>query len=249
MNQQENVAPNRDVQVHYRSDYKAYPFDINSVSLSFELDPDATIVSSILDIKRKADAENNEPLCLDGVDLELLTIEINGKGLTEDEYRFVEDGLEIHNVPDAFELKTRVKISPETNTSLEGLYLSSGKYCTQCEAEGFRKITFYPDRPDVMSQFTVRIEASKSDFPHLLSNGNRVDYGKLEKGKHFAVWEDPFKKPSYLFALCAGDYDLLTDSFQTMSGREVRLEIYVDKGKLDQCHHAMASLKKAMKVG
>ncbi|AOE49724.1 Aminopeptidase N [Kangiella sediminilitoris] len=247
MNQQENVAPNRDVQVHYRSDYKAYPFDINSVSLSFELDPDATIVSSILDIKRKADAENNEPLCLDGVDLELLTIEINGKGLTEDEYRFVEDGLEIHNVPDAFELKTRVKISPETNTSLEGLYLSSGKYCTQCEAEGFRKITFYPDRPDVMSQFTVRIEASKSDFPHLLSNGNRVDYGKLEKGKHFAVWEDPFKKPSYLFALCAGDYDLLTDSFQTMSGREVRLEIYVDKGKLDQCHHAMASLKKAMK--
>lgn len=240
-------ATQQDVQVHYRSDYKAYPFDIENVYLSFDLKPDATVVESELDILRKSGSAADEPLRLDGVDLELLSIAIDGQALDESQYRLIEDGLEVLAVPDSSRLSIKVKISPETNTSLEGLYLSSGKYCTQCEAEGFRKITYYPDRPDVMSKFTVRIEVDAEEFPHLLSNGNRIDYGALESGKHFAVWEDPFKKPSYLFALCAGDYDLLTDSFQTMTGREVRLEIYVDKGKLEQCHHAMASLKKAMK--
>ncbi|GAA4355444.1 aminopeptidase N [Kangiella marina] len=240
-------APQQEVQIHYRSDYRPYPYDIERVHLAFDLAPNATVVDTTLTIQRKTDADDEEPLRLDGVDLELMSIAIDGRVLDESEYRLIEDGLEVLNPPQSFELSTKVKISPDTNTSLEGLYLSSGKYCTQCEAEGFRKITFYPDRPDVMSTFTVRIEADAKEFPHLLSNGNRIEHGDLEGGKHFAVWEDPFKKPSYLFALCAGDYDLLTSSFSTMTGREVRLEIYVDKGKLDQCHHAMESLKKAMK--
>ena len=240
-------APQQEVQVHYRRDYKPYPYDIESVYLAFDLAPNATVVDTTLTIQRKADVASNEPLRLDGVDLELLSIAIDGEELGQEGYRSFDDGLEVLNPPKRFTLTTKVKISPDTNTSLEGLYLSSGKYCTQCEAEGFRKITFYPDRPDVMSTFTVRIEADAEQFPHLLSNGNRIEHGDLETGKHFAVWEDPFKKPSYLFALCAGDYDLLTSSFTTMTGREVRLEIYVDKGKLDQCHHAMESLKKAMK--
>ena len=240
-------APQQEVQVHYRSDYTPYPYDIESVYLAFDLAPNATVVDTTLTIQRKADVASNEPLRLDGVDLELLSIAIDGEELGQEDYRLFDDGLELLNPPESFTLSTKVKISPETNTSLEGLYLSSGKYCTQCEAEGFRKITFYPDRPDVMSTFTVRIEADAKQFPHLLSNGNRIEHGDLETGKHFSVWEDPFKKPSYLFALCAGDYDLLTSNFTTMTGREVRLEIYVDQGKLDQCHHAMESLKKAMK--
>lgn len=240
-------APQQEVQIHYRSDYRPYPYDIESVYLAFDLQPEATIVDTVLTIQRKADTDGEEPLRLDGVDLELLSIAIDDEILPQKQYRLIDDGLEVLNPPARFTLTTKVKISPDTNTSLEGLYLSSGKYCTQCEAEGFRKITYYPDRPDVMSTFTVRIEADAKEFPHLLSNGNRIEHGDLEDGKHFAVWEDPFKKPSYLFALCAGDYDLLTSSFTTMTGREVRLEIYVDKGKLDQCHHAMESLKKAMK--
>lgn len=240
-------AQQQEVQVHYRSDYKPYPYDIKDVYLAFDLAPNATIVETTLTVQRKADVSSEEPLCLDGVDLELLSIAIDDKELDESQYQLVEGGLEVLNAPESFALKTKVKISPDTNTSLEGLYLSSGKYCTQCEAQGFRKITFYPDRPDVMSIFKVRIEAEADQFPHLLSNGNRIEHGNLEGGRHFAVWEDPFKKPSYLFALCAGDYDLLTSSFTTMTGREVHLEIYVDKGKLDQCHHAMESLKKAMK--
>ncbi|PXF62653.1 aminopeptidase N [Kangiella spongicola] len=241
------TAPQQEVQVHYRSDYKPYPYDIKDVYLAFDLAPNATIVETTLTVQRKADISGEEPLCLDGVDLELLSIAIDDRELDESQYQLVDGGLEVLNVPESFTLKTKVKISPDTNTSLEGLYLSSGKYCTQCEAQGFSKITFYPDRPDVMSIFKVRIEAEADVFPHLLSNGNRIEHGEIEGGKHFAVWEDPFKKPSYLFALCAGDYDLLTSSFTTMTGREVRLEIYVDKGKLDQCHHAMESLKKAMK--
>ena len=246
-------ALHQEVQVHYRSDYKPFPYDIESVYLAFDLAPNETVVDTTLTIQRKADADGEEPLRLDGVDLELLSIAIDGQELDQSQYRMIEDGLEVLNVPESFTLTTQVKISPEANTSLEGLYLSSDKYCTQCEAEGFRKITYFPDRPDVMSTFTVRIEANAEEFPHLLSNGNRIEHGEIdsdelsEGGKHFAVWEDPFKKPSYLFALCAGDYDLLTSSFTTMTGREVRLEIYVDKGKLDQCHHAMESLKKAMK--
>lgn len=257
MNQQDSSPQQQDVQVHYRSDYKPYPFDIERVSLSFDLQPEATVVDSVLQLVRKSDADSDAVLELDGEQLELLDITVNGEALSDDSYQFVEGGLEVSGLPQSCELAIKVKISPDTNTSLEGLYLSGGKYCTQCEAQGFRKITYYPDRPDVMSTFTVRIEADKEQFPHLLSNGNRIDSGDLisgdvdstesDSGKHFAVWEDPFKKPSYLFALCAGDYDLLSDSFQTMTGREVRLEIFVDKGKLDQCHHAMASLKTAMK--
>ncbi len=247
MNQQESAALRQEVQVHYRSDYEPFPYDIQSVYLNFKLNPEATVVESVLEVQRRAGFAPDERLCLDGVNLELLSVAIDEQPLDESQYQLLEEGLEILKVPDSFKLSIQVKISPETNTSLEGLYLSNGKYCTQCEAEGFRKITFYPDRPDVMSKFIVRIEADAEEFPHMLSNGNRIEYGELEEGKQFALWEDPFKKPSYLFALCAGDYDLLTDNFQTMTGREVRLEVYVDKGKLDQCHHAMESLKKAMK--
>ncbi len=231
--------------VKYRKDYKPSNLLIHEVRLDFQLYPEHTIVKSVLSMaKNPAAPQSDSNLQLDGEELELLSVAINGQAINN--YQQNEQGLLLSTELDEFELAIETKIFPQQNTSLEGLYQSSGKYCTQCEAEGFRKITYYLDRPDVMALFTTRIEADKAQFPYLLSNGNKIDSGDLDGGRHFAVWQDPFKKPSYLFALVAGDYDLLTDSFITKSGREVALEIYVDKGKLDQCHHAMESLKRSM---
>ncbi|MHC9510762.1 aminopeptidase N [Kangiella sp. M94] len=242
------------IPVKYRKDYKPSAFLIDEVNLNFELFDDHAIVNARLKLRANPDADSSDSLVLDGEELELLEIAIDGHKLEPAQYEtdseqltvWLDKVMDLDYQQSSFEMTTKVRIYPNTNTSLEGLYLSNGKFCSQCEAEGFRKITYYSDRPDVMSIFTVRIEAAQQKYPYLLSNGNQIEHGKLANGRHYAIWHDPFRKPSYLFALCAGDYDLLEDHFKTQSGRDIKLEIYVDKGKLDQCHHAMESLKKAM---
>lgn len=227
------------------SDYSSYPFEIEQVDLRFDLHPDATRVRADLKVRRTGDA--NAPLELDGEALELKSITIDGVAVPDDAYQLTETGLTLAEVPDAFTLVTEVEIAPSKNTALSGLYMSGGRFCTQCEAIGFRRITFYPDRPDVMSRFTVRMTADKATYPILLSNGTPGDAGDVDDGRHFAVWDDPHKKPAYLFALCAGDYDVYSDQFTTMSGKTIDLAIHVDKGDADRAAWAMDSLKRSMK--
>ncbi|MFT5521607.1 MAG: aminopeptidase N, partial [Enterobacterales bacterium] len=232
----------------FRKAYKASCFLIESVELNINLSAEKTVIKSQLNIIKNPEIEddNDSELILNGEDLKLLNLKLDNISLPRSSYQLDDKHLIINDLPDNFTLEIETEINPERNTSLEGLYKSSGKYTTQCEAEGFRKITFYPDRPDVMAIFTTTIEANKEQYPYLLSNGNLTDSGDLEEGRHFATWYDPFPKPCYLFALVAGDYDLLEDEFITTSGREVALQIFVEKGKLNQCQHAMKSLKKAM---
>jgi len=227
------------------SDYSSYPFEIEQVDLRFDLHPDATRVRADLKVRRTGDA--NAPLELDGEALELKSITIDGVAVPDDAYQLTETGLTLAEVPDAFTLVTEVEIAPSKNTALSGLYMSGGRFCTQCEAIGFRRITFYPDRPDVMSRFTVRMTADKATYPILLSNGTPGEAGDVDDGRHFAVWDDPHKKPAYLFALCAGDYDVYSDQFTTMSGKTIDLAIHVDKGDADRAAWAMDSLKRSMK--
>ena len=227
------------------SDYSSYPFEIEQVDLRFDLHPDATRVRADLKVRRTGDA--NAPLELDGEALELKSIAIDGVAVPDDAYQLTETGLTLAEVPDAFTLVTEVEIAPSKNTALSGLYMSGGRFCTQCEAIGFRRITFYPDRPDVMSRFTVRMTADKATYPILLSNGTPGEAGDVDDGRHFAVWDDPHKKPAYLFALCAGDYDVYSDQFTTMSGKTIDLAIHVDKGDADRAAWAMDSLKRSMK--
>jgi aminopeptidase N len=227
------------------ADYRPYPFAVDTVRLVFSLDPERTIVEARMAIRRTGAPD--APLLLNGEGLKLEAIAIDGKPLGASRFELSETGLAIADVPDRFELSTKVTISPKANTALSGLYISGGRYCSQCEAEGFRRITFWPDRPDVMSRFSVRIEADKADCPILLSNGSPGETGPLPKGRHFAEWDDPHPKPSYLFALCAGDYDVLHDSFTTMEDREVGLAIYVDKGDGPRAAYAMDALKRSMK--
>ncbi len=227
------------------SDYSSYPFEIERVDLRFDLHPDATRVRADLKVRRTGDA--NAPLELDGEALELKSITIDGVAVPDDAYQLTETGLTLAEVPDAFTLVTEVEIAPSKNTALSGLYMSGGRFCTQCEAIGFRRITFYPDRPDVMSRFTVRMTADKATYPILLSNGTPGEAGDVDDGRHFAVWDDPHKKPAYLFALCAGDYDVYSDQFTTMSGKTIDLAIHVDKGDADRAAWAMDSLKRSMK--
>ena len=231
--------------IKYRRDYQKPHFAIDKTELCFKLYDDFTLIDSKLHCIRVG-SDASDDLVLDGEQLELLSIKLDGKTLTDEHYSVDENSLTIRSVPQEFVVSIQVKVYPEKNKALEGLYLSNGKYCTQCEAEGFRKITYFLDRPDVLSSYQVRIEADQAAYPYLLSNGNNIEKGVLDNGRHFAVWQDPFKKPCYLFALCAGDYDLLEDRFETQSGRSVLLQIYVDKGRLSQCYHAMASLKKSM---
>jgi aminopeptidase N len=234
------------IPVHLQ-DYRPYPFSISHVSLVFDLHPTRTIVTSRLIIDRKPhEWAKGEVLSLDGVGLELLSVEINGQPVSAQDYRQDENGLTLKSVPDSFKLETKVVIDPAANTALSGLYMSAGRFCTQCEAEGFRHITFWPDRPDVMSRFHVRVEAPEANFPSLLSNGNRVAIGRYEDGRHWAAWDDPHLKPSYLFALVAGGFDTLEDQFVTCSGRQVDLCIYVDKGAASRAIYAMDALKRAM---
>ncbi|MEM0514447.1 aminopeptidase N [Pseudoalteromonas sp. YIC-827] len=228
----------------YLRDYQAPAFFIDELELQVQLAPLNTQVVARSQVR--ANLENpSDKLVLDGIDLTLLQVRINDQAHSA--YHIEGEQLIIEQLPEqAFTLEITTQCAPETNTSLEGLYLSDGAYCTQCEAQGFRKITYFLDRPDVMASYKVTIVADKAQFPHLLSNGNKIDSGDLEGGKHFATWQDPFKKPSYLFALVAGDFDVLRDTYTTTSGREVALELYVDKGNLSKAPHAMASLKRAM---
>lgn len=227
----------------YRHDYQPPDYTITHVDIEFDLfESHTTVVAKSRFIRQTADVNS---IMLDGDGLLLKRIEINGQAWSH--YTENEDGLALTNLPVEFELVIETEISPISNTSLEGLYLSDGAYCTQCEAEGFRRITYYFDRPDVLAKFTTKITAEKTAFPYLLSNGNKIASGDLSNNRHWVRWQDPFAKPCYLFALVAGNFDVLEDGFITRSGRNVALEIYVDKGNLHRAMHAMQSLKKAMK--
>jgi aminopeptidase N len=226
------------------ADYRPPAFLIDTVNLDFVLSANATRVKATLGVRRNGD--HAEPLILDGDGLKLISAAIDGAPLAAAAYVADDESLTIASVPDVFALQTEVEIDPASNTALMGLYMSGGRFCTQCEAEGFRRITFFPDRPDVLSRYTVRIEGDAA-LRWLLSNGNLIESGELAGGRHFAVWEDPFPKPCYLFALVAGELDELADSFTTMSGREVALRIYVDPGQSARAAYAMDSLKRSMK--
>ncbi len=235
-------------QAKYRKDYRPSDYLIDSVELRFILDEDATIVRTRTEYYANPEVnEGGAPLALNGTDQNLHWLRLNGEELEESAYTVDDEFLTIHTVPTRFTLEIETSIKPQENTSLMGLYKSSGTFCTQCEAQGFRKITYYLDRPDVMTRFTTIIEGDKTRYPVLLSNGNRVETGELDNNRHWARWEDPFKKASYLFALVAGDLDVLKDDYTTTSGRNVDLEIYVEKGHLDSCDHAMRSLKRSMR--
>ena len=227
------------------SEYRPPAYLIDEVYLDFNLEPQATRVRARLSIRR--DGDHTEPLRLDGVRLKPISVAIDGRVLDPGEYQITPEDLTIPGPPAAFTLETEVEIDPAANTFLEGLYISAGRFCTQCEAEGFRKITWFADRPDVLARYTVRVEADKAAYPRLLSNGNLMEADDLDGGRHFAVWNDPFPKPCYLFALVAGELDLLEDEIITMSGRTVALRIYVDTGMAERAAYAMDSLKRAMK--
>ena len=225
------------------ADYRPPAFLIEEAYLSIQLHPTATRVQARLTVRRNGD--HAAPLRFNGERLKLISVSIDGRALPADEYRLDEEFLAIPNVPAAFILETEVEIDPQNNKALEGLYMSGGRFCTQCEAEGFRKITYWPDRPDVLARFTVRIEAEKR-YGRLLSNGNLIEAGDLPGDRHYAVWTDPFPKPCYLFALVAGELDVLEDQLVTMSGRTVDLRIYVDPGMAPRAVYAMDALKRSM---
>ncbi|WP_025822172.1 aminopeptidase N [Shewanella marina] len=229
------------VTAKFLKDYQSPKFTIENINLDVNLLGAQTRVVATSQVQRLDSAA--KVLVLDGESLQLSSVKINGQAV---EYIEADGKLSITVDFDQFELEIVTILDPAANTSLEGLYMSDGAYCTQCEAEGFRRITYYLDRPDVLAKFTVRIEADKAQFPYLLSNGNPIDAGELDGGRHFVCWQDPFPKPCYLFALVAGDFDLLEDKFTTRSGRDVKLQVFVDKGNLSKSQHAMASLKKAM---
>ena len=229
----------------YLKDYTQPPYWITNVDLIFNLEEEQTQVSSTLSVNKNESISGDHPLVLQGEELSLESISIDGSLLETSEYAVTKTDLTIHAVPDVFTLEIKTTIKPQENTSLDGLYKSSGNFCTQCEAEGFRKITYFLDRPDVMAKFTTTIYADKEKYPVLLSNGNPAGSGE-EEGRHWAKWEDPFKKPCYLFALVAGDLAFIEDKFTTMSGRDVDLRIYVQHHNIDQCDHAMRSLVKSM---
>lgn len=232
----------------YLKDYQAPDYLIDETHLTFELFDDHSLVHAQLVMRRNpARGAGLPPLVLDGELMELLGVKLDDSDLGAADYQLSADSLTLQPRSEAFTVDTSVRIHPETNTALEGLYKSTGMFCTQCEAEGFRKITYYLDRPDVMSRFTTTLIADQQQYPILLSNGNPVGNGPQEDGRHWATWEDPFKKPAYLFALVAGDLWCVEDSFTTMSGRDVALRIYVEPENIDKCAHAMTSLKKSMR--
>ena len=232
----------------YLKDYQAPDYLIDETHLTFELHDDHTLVHAQLVMRRNPEAGQGLPaLVLDGQGLELLSVKLDDLELTAADYQLTDSHLTLQPKAASFTVDSSVRIHPETNTALEGLYKSSGMFCTQCEAEGFRKITYYLDRPDVMSRFTTTLSADQQKYPILLSNGNPVASGPDEEGRHWATWEDPFMKPAYLFALVAGDLWCVEDTFTRQSGRDVTLRIYVEPENIDKCQHAMDSLKKSMR--
>tara|TARA_R110000823_G_scaffold132777_7_gene261280 strand:+ start:5233 stop:7890 length:2658 start_codon:yes stop_codon:yes gene_type:complete len=231
----------------YLKDYRPPEYLINRTELHFELHEDHAIVSSKLHLLRDPAVAPETPLELHGQSLELLSVALDRETLPAERYSVDADRLLIDNLPEQCLLEIRTRIRPQDNTALEGLYKSRTMFCTQCEAEGFRKITYYLDRPDVMSVFTVTIDADQARYPVLLSNGNLFEQVALDNGRHRTVWHDPFRKPAYLFALVAGDLACMEDTFTTAGGRAVALRIYVEEKDLDKCAHAMHSLQQAMR--
>jgi aminopeptidase N len=229
----------------YRKNYAPPAYRIETVELDVTLGEETTRVKSRLAVRAQRDEPG--PLILDGEGIKLVSVRLDGATLPESAYALTERSLTIHTPPQAFALETEADLRPQDNTALEGLYKSRGNFCTQCEPEGFRHITWYLDRPDVMAVFTTRISGDKTRYPVLLSNGNLIESGDLPGGRHFAVWHDPFPKPCYLFALVAGNLACAEDHFVTRSGRDVTLRIFVEPGKEDRCGHALESLKKAMR--
>ena len=236
-------------QTIFLKDYRVPAFLVDHVDLRFELFEDGARVHCTLAMRRNPDSDSSDKsLELDGDSLTTLeSVSLDGKPLEGSAYEDRDDKLTLHEVPDQFNLGVVTWIEPQNNTRLEGLYKSSGMFCTQCEAEGFRCITYFPDRPDVMARFRTRVEAGKTRYPILLSNGNDVEKGDLADGRHFVTWEDPFPKPCYLFALVAGDLLEKRDTFKTMSGRDIDLRMYVEPRNAEKCDHAMDSLKRAMR--
>jgi len=230
-------------QEKYLSDYRPSDYSVSTIDLEFDLFDKKTTVTAVSAMQR----ESNEitPLFLFGENLTLQSLLVNEQ--PHSDYELVEGGMLINALPDTFTLTVVTEIDPVENQAFEGLYKSGDAFCTQCEAEGFRRITYYLDRPDILAKFSTKVMADKTLYPFLLSNGNQVDQGDLENGRHFVSWVDPFPKPAYLFALVAGDFDCLEDTYTTKSGREVTLALFVDKGNLDKTDHAMLSLKNSMR--
>ncbi|KIH77465.1 aminopeptidase N [Geoalkalibacter ferrihydriticus] len=239
------MNPNQTINL---DDYRPPAYLVNHIDLRFDLDESRTRVTALLEIVCNPQGSGaGSPLVLDGNNLELVKLRLDGRELSADEYSLEGERLVLGEVPVNFSLEIETLTDPSSNAALEGLYLSGGNFCTQCEPEGFRRITYFPDRPDVMAGYRTTIVADRARYPVLLANGNRVAHGELEGGKHFAEWVDPFPKPSYLFALVAGKLACLEDTFTTRSRRAIKLQIYVEAHNLDQCAHAMHSLKKAMR--
>ena len=237
-----SIAPNPTV---YLKDYTAPDFSVTAIDLRFDLAPDRTQVSSKLTLKRRG--KPGCPLRLDGESLRLISVAVEGRVLEQEEYELGSQSLTLRDCPDQATVTIVTECMPGENTELSGLYVSSGNFCTQCEAEGFRRISYYPDRPDVLAVFTVTLQANKTDYPILLSNGNLLEQGEGKDNTHWARWHDPHPKPSYLFALFAGDLDIIEDRFTTVSGKQVDLYLYAQHHNIDRCDHAMRSLKNAMR--
>lgn len=233
---------NQQPQAKYRKDYTSPEFTITDIDLTFDLFDEDTKVTAVSSVIKQA---THSTLALEGEHMELLSVLVDGVQWSN--YEVTATQLHIHDLPEKFELTLVTQINPSANTALEGLYKSGGAFCTQCEAEGFRRITYFLDRPDVLAKYTTTVIADKAENPFLLSNGNRIDSGDLENGRHWVKWSDPHPKPCYLFAVVAGQFDVLRDQFITKSGRKVDLEIFVDQGNLDRAPHAMTSLINAMK--
>ncbi|MEZ8543225.1 aminopeptidase N [Vibrio splendidus] len=229
-------------QAKYRKDYQSPSHTISEIDLTFDLYDSASIITAVSSVKQEKESST---LVLDGEGLTLVSVLVEGTEWTQ--YEQSETLLTLNDLPKEFTLTIVTEVDPEGNSALEGLYKSGGAFCTQCEAEGFRRITYYMDRPDVLAKFTTTVIADRAENPFLLSNGNRVDEGEAENGRHWVKWQDPHPKPAYLFALVAGDFDVLRDAYTTQSGRNVDLEIFVDKGNLDRANHAMVSLINSMK--
>ncbi len=229
-------------QAKYRKDYQSPSHTISEIDLTFDLYDSASIITAVSSVKQEKESST---LVLDGEGLKLVSVLVEGTEWTQ--YEQSETLLTLNDLPKEFTLTIVTEVDPEGNSALEGLYKSGGAFCTQCEAEGFRRITYYMDRPDVLAKFTTTVIADRAENPFLLSNGNRVDEGEAENGRHWVKWQDPHPKPAYLFALVAGDFDVLRDAYTTQSGRNVDLEIFVDKGNLDRANHAMVSLINSMK--
>jgi len=232
----------------YLKDYQPPAYLIDEIALRFELEPDTTRVNSRMVIRHNpAAGTGDRVLQLHGQELELVAVCVDGTALDDAACQLDDEQLLLKDLADGAMVEIETLIHPDRNTALEGLYVSSGMFCTQCEAEGFRRITYFPDRPDVMTRFTTTLVADRTRYPVLLSNGNPVSQGEMDDGRHWVTWQDPFPKPSYLFALVAGDLHCQEDSFRTRSGRDVNLKIYVEKENSNKCDHALASLKLAMR--